>query len=56
LKQREITTDFFKDSFKNVETICLQDDSIPIKKYRGILKGKGINGRDEEKKMRDEWD
>lgn len=25
------------------------------KKYRGILKGKAISGREEETKMRDEW-
>lgn len=30
--------------------------SFSIKKYRGILKGKGIKGRDIQEKMRDEWD
>ncbi len=29
--------------------------SVPIKKYQGILKGKGFRGREEENKMRDEW-
>lgn len=34
------------------------DNQIPPfspKKYRGVLKGKNISGRDEETKMRDEW-
>ncbi len=31
------------------------DTSFSVKKYRGILKGKGINGRAEEIRMRDEW-
>ena len=30
--------------------------AFSLKKYRGILKGKDVNGRNEETKMRDEWD
>jgi len=33
-----------------------QTTSFSPKKYRGILKGKGIGEREEETKMRDEWD
>lgn len=29
--------------------------SVSIKQYRGIIKGKGYSGREEEDKMRDEW-
>lgn len=32
-----------------------QEPVFSPKKYRGILKGKGISGREEETKMRDEW-
>lgn len=30
--------------------------SFSPKKYRGILKGIGVSGREEEKNLRDEWD
>ena len=33
-----------------------QTTSFSMKKYRGILKGKGISGREEQTIMRDEWD
>lgn len=32
-----------------------QEQVFSPKKYRGILKGKAISGREEETKMRDEW-
>lgn len=42
----------WKEERKSAEQVTL----FSPKKYRGILKGKAISGREEETKMRDEWD
>ncbi|MCA1914882.1 hypothetical protein [Methanospirillum hungatei] len=44
------------DKLKEEKITAEQESPFSVKKYRGILKGKGISGRDEEIKMRDEWD
>lgn len=44
------------DQWRGDEGQALHKDSFSIKKYRGILKGAEIRGREEETRMRDEWD
>ena len=44
------------DQWGGVKKTDSEKHPHPIKKYRGILKGKGYSGKEEENNMRDEWD